>query len=461
MGIIYLLPNCRVFLPGGLLSVDIHHRRLVYYNQKKPRLTRRTEVAMQLEIGFGNAPQTVELPDENVLDVLYPNGIEAPEDSAAEVARALSSPIGTLPLAELAKGRKKVAIVTSDITRPMPSKVVLPLVLNELFLAGISPQDITVVFALGSHRKQTEEEKIRLAGEDVYRRVRCVDSADFDFVHMGSTKCGTPVDICRPVAEADLRICLGNIEYHYFAGYSGGAKAIMPGVSTRAAIQANHSYMVKPNACAGVLDDNPLREDLEDALNSCPVDFIVNVVLDEHKKIVHCVCGDVIEAHRAGCRLLDRYYRKNISRRADIVLVSQGGHPKDLNLYQTQKALENAKYAVRDGGIIILVGSCNEGMGESTFEDWMLSANEPDDLIRRIEADFRLGGHKAAAIALVLKKADIYLVSDMKADFVRQIFMTPFSSVQQALDEAFRVMGPKASVIVMPYGGSTLPHLSA
>ena len=143
------------------------------------------------------------------------------------------------------------------------------------------------------------------------------------------------------------------------------------------------------------------------------------------------------------------------------MLVSQGGHPKDLNLYQTQKALENAKYAVRDGGIIILVGSCHEGMGEATFEQWMRCAKEPGDLIRRIETDFRLGGHKAAAIAMVLERASIYLVSDMEPDFVRQIFMTPFHSVQKALDQAFQVMGSGAGVIVMPYGGSTLPCVTA
>lgn len=414
---------------------------------------------MKLQIGFGSCPQTVELPDENVLDVLYPSGITAPEDSAAEVARALQSPIGTPPLAELARGRHKVAIVTSDITRPMPSKDVLPLILKELYRAGLGPESITVVFALGSHRRQTEEEKIHLVGSDVYSQVTCADSLDFDFVHMGTTARGTPVDICRPVAEADLRLCLGNIEYHYFAGYSGGAKAIMPGVSTRAAIQANHSFMVNPAACAGALEGNPLREDLEDALNFCPVDFIANVVLDEHKRIVHCVCGDVIAAHRAGCRLLDRYYRKEIRQKADIVLVSQGGHPKDLNLYQTQKALENAKYAVRDNGIIILVGSCREGMGEATFEQWMKSAGEPGELIRRIGTDFRLGGHKAAAIAMVLERARIYLVSHMDDDTVRQIFMTPFHSVQQALDQAFEALGKDARVIVMPYGGSTLPYV--
>ena len=174
----------------------------------------------------------------------------------------------------------------------------------------------------------------------------------------------------RPlVAEADRRICLGNIEYHYFAGYSGGAKAIMPGVSTRAAIQANHSRMVLPECCAGALETNPLRMDIEEAGAMVGIDFILNVVLSEHKEILRAVAGDVTKAHRAGCAFLDTLYRKELAEAADIVLVSQGGAPKDLNLYQTQKALDNAKHAVRDGGIIILIGSCREGLGERTFEE--------------------------------------------------------------------------------------------
>lgn len=378
---------------------------------------------MKLEIGFGTTPQIVELPDKNVDGILYPNEVTATTTGAEEVNRSLSHPIGTRSLEEIVKGKERIVIVTSDITRPMPSHVVLPQLLERVYAAGVKPESITIVFALGSHRTQTEEEKLHLVGESVYRQVRCVDSSEFDFVHMGTTPGGTPVDICRPVAEADCRICLGNIEYHYFAGYSGGAKAIMPGVSTRAAIQANHSRMVRPDACAGKLEGNSLRKDLEDALVCCPVDFIVNVVLDETKQIVYSVCGDIITAHRAGCRFLDRFYRKEISRKADIVLV----------------------------------GSCREGMGERVFEEWMLRADRPSDLIKRIETDFQLGGHKAAAIAMVLEHAKVFLVSHMEEEFVRNIFMTPFSSVQEAVDQAFEELGAEASVLVMPFGGSTLP----
>lgn len=414
---------------------------------------------MRLELGIGARTQSVEIPDHCLQQVLLPNEVACSLTGEAEVRRALAEPIGTPKLKEIVRPGERVAIVTSDITRPMPTYQVMPALLDELYEAGISPEDITLVFALGSHRPHTEEEMKKLAGERAFTEIRCVDSDSKDCVRLGITAAGTPVDIFRTVAEADRRICLGNIEYHYFAGYSGGAKAIMPGVSTREAIQSNHRMMVLEEACAGNLDTNPLRKDIEEAADLCGVDFILNVVLDEHKEIICAVAGDVTAAHRAGCAFLDTLYQKQIEEKADIVIVSQGGAPKDLNLYQTQKALDNAKHAVRDGGIIILVGSCKEGLGESTFEEWLISARRPRDLIDRIGREFRLGGHKAAAIAMVLEHADIYLVSDMAADFVKELFLTPFETVQDAYCAAVAKQGADASVLVMPYGGSTLPHM--
>jgi len=415
---------------------------------------------VHLSLGFGGGTQSVSLAEENLLGVLTPNPVSCNLTGEAEVRRALAHPIGTPSLRDLVKPYQTVAIVTSDITRPCPSARILPAVLDELSRAGVPDSQITVVFALGSHRPQTEAEQRRLVGDAVYDRVRCVDSTPDDCVRLGVTSRGTPVDITRVVAEADVRICLGNIEFHYFAGYSGGAKAIMPGVSTRSAIQSNHSMMVQPSACAGVLEGNPLREDLEEAAALCGVDFIVNVILEEHKEILRAVAGDVTAAHRAGGTFLDTLYQVAIPQAADIVLVSQGGAPKDLNLYQTQKALDNAVHAVRPGGIIILVGSCREGMGESVFEDWMTRAEKPEDLLEWIQSHFQLGGHKAAAIAMAAQKADLYLVSELPANFVRQIFFTPFASAQDALQSAFEQLGPQARVLVIPYGGSTLPKLS-
>ena len=412
---------------------------------------------MKMEIGFGTTPQPLEVPDKNLVGVLKPNKIELGLVGAEAVKNAIENPIGTPRLEKIISPGEKIAIITSDITRPVPSYTILPPLLDELNSFGVKDEDIVIVFALGSHRVHTEEEMRKLVGDAVFERVETIDGAQDGYVHMGDTKHGTPVDVCRVVAEADRRICLGNIEYHYFAGYSGGAKAIMPGVSTREAIQSNHSLMVEENSIAGKLDGNPVRIDLEEAIEYCPIDFIVNVVLNEEKKIINAVAGHFVDAHRVGCKFLDKLYRKDIDERADIVVVSQGGAPKDLNLYQTQKALDNAKHAIKDGGIVVLVGSCKEGMGEHVFEAWMEEAKKPEDLIVRVKENFQLGGHKAAAIALVLEKADIYMVSEMPADFVRDIFMEPFTTVQDALDKALEVKGEDATVLVMPYGGSTLP----
>lgn len=414
---------------------------------------------MELNFGFGNSIQTVNVPDQNLMGELRANAVTAPVSEEAELRRALDCPIGTKPLKETDLSGKKIAIITSDITRPMPTYRVMPLLLDELYAAGASKDNITLVFALGSHRKQTRDEMIKLAGQRAFEEIRCVDSDPADCIHMGTTAAGTPVDITRVVAEADIRICLGNIEFHYFAGYSGGVKAIMPGVSTRDAIQANHSMMVRPEACAGNLEGNPLRQDIEEAGRIVGVDFILNVVLDEHKKILKAVAGDPVLAHREGCKFLDTIYLKELPAPADIVLVSQGGAPKDLNLYQTQKALDNARHAVKQGGVIVLIGSCKEGLGERVFEEWMTQSPTPEFMIERIGRDFQLGGHKAAAIAMTLQKADIYLVSDLEDDFVRSIFLKPAKSAQEALDTAFEKMGKNATVLAMPYGGSTLPRI--
>ena len=414
---------------------------------------------MQLEFGFGTGVQTVDVPERNLMGILRANQITPPESEEGELRRALLEPVGTPRLSQIVKPGKKIAIITSDITRPMPTYKVMPVLLEELYAAGVQKEDITLVFALGSHRKHTPEEMRKLAGDRAWEEITCVDSDPADCVHLGTTKAGTPVDVFRTVAEADYRICLGNIEYHYFAGYSGGAKAIMPGVSTRDAIQANHSMMVRPEACAGNLEGNPLRRDIEEAGELCGIDFILNVVLGEHKEILKAVAGHHVLAHREGCKFLDKLYLKELNAPADIVLVSQGGAPKDLNLYQTQKALDNARHAVKQGGIIILIGSCREGLGEKVFEQWMTQSETPNAMIERIGRDFQLGGHKAAAIAMTLQKADIYLISDLAPEFVRSIFLTPMPDAQTALQKAFEALGNDATVLAMPYGGSTLPKI--
>ncbi len=408
-------------------------------------------------LGFGKRSLEFSINETNYLGELLPNQTDIGLTGQDEVRQAILNPVKSRRLRDIVKPGEKIVIITSDITRPMPSKTVLPVVLEELQSAGVKDSDVKIVFALGSHRPHTEQEKRYLVGDGIYDRITCIDSDASDCVRLGITSAGTPVDIFRPVACADRRICLGNIEYHYFAGYSGGVKAIMPGVSTRQAIQANHSRMVEEAAHAGNIETNPVRTDIDEVVKFVPVDFIVNVVLDDRKQIVKAVAGHHLEAHREGCRFLDRLYKVKIPARADIVVTSPGGYPKDINLYQAQKALDNARHAVKKGGIIILVASCKEGLGEKVFEKWMLETCEPADLIKRIRDDFQLGGHKAAAIAMVLQHSRIYLVSELETSFVKSLFMEPFTDLQSAVNQALEELGQNAGILVMPAGGSTLP----
>ncbi len=412
---------------------------------------------MKLSFGYDNRSENVEVPDANLQAVLQPGEMKADESEQQIVADSLANPIDSPMLREIVKPGEKIVILTSDISRPMPTWHVMPTLLDELYAAGCKPDDITLIFGRGVHREQTDSERLHLAGVRAFNEITCIDSDPDDFVTLGETSSGTTVEVMRQVVEADRRICLGNIEFHYFAGYSGGYKAIMPGMSTRNSIKGNHRHMVEEESYAGHLEGNPVRMDIEEAGRMVGCDFIVNVVLDPHKHIVKSFAGDPIAAHRAGCRFLDSFYLLPIEKRADIVLVSQGGAPKDANLYQTQKALENAKHAVREGGIIILIGCCKEGYGEDTFETWFKEAAKPSEIVDRLHADFTLGGHKAAAIALVEEKASIYFVSEWTRPQTKGVFMEKYDNAQQALDVAFYKLGRDAQVIAMPFGGSTLP----
>src|SRR6056297_910891 len=414
---------------------------------------------MKVELNYGQGQVSVEIPEKNLGAVMHPATVESESSEQEIIRQSIRRPIGTPQLSQIVSGGESIVIVTSDITRPMPSYKVLPELLAELTEIGVADEDITIVFGLGNHRKQTAEEMRKMVGAEVWERIRCVDSDQQDIVHLGTTTRGTPVDIHRPVAEADRRICLGNIDYHYFAGYSGGYKAIMPGVSTESAIQMNHRHMVKELASTGNLQENPVRDDMEEVARLITVDFLVNVVLDERKQVAGSFAGHPIEAHRRGCEMLDEFYKCTIKQKADVVIVSAGGFPKDINLYQAQKALDNAKYAVKDGGEIILVAACSEGLGESTFERWMVDSPSPEWMVEEIQRNFVLGGHKAAAIGLVMRLARIKLVSDMDSDFVKGLFMEPYNKLQEALDDALQRQGPEALVHVMPIGGSTLPTL--
>jgi len=372
-------------------------------------------------------------------------------DEQAEIRRALAEPIGSPRLSELAESARKAVIVVSDVTRPCPSYRFLPALLEEL--SPMQPEDISILFALGGHRAQTAEEQRRLVGEGVAASgVHLVDLDAARCVPVGTTTRGTRLEVFAPYLEADLRICTGNIEYHYFAGFSGGAKAVVPGLCSYAAIRDNHSMMLAPTARAGIIAGNPVREDIDEAGGLIGVDFIFNVLLDEDKRIIHAVAGHYLEAHAVGAALYDARCDLRIPQAAHVVIASPGGAPKDINLYQAQKTLDNVGGAVRDGGVIVLVARCREGFGNRVFEEWMTGMGTPQVLIDRIQQEFVLGGHKAAAVAGLLARSDVYLVSEFPDDVVRSMCMTPFATVDDAASAALAACGPAARCLVVPHG---------
>jgi lactate racemase len=410
---------------------------------------------VELELPYGHGALKARVPDANLQGVLLPRQVATHADEASLLREALDNPLGTARLREMVRPGQKVAIVTSDLTRPCPSERLLPPVLDQLAAAGVPADDVMVVLALGLHRPMTEAEMEAAVGSEVFRRVPVVNHDPGDCLHLGVTTTGTPVEIFRPLVEADFRVCLGNLELHYFAGYSGGAKAVLPGCASRTTLNANHALMVRPEARAGRLAGNPVRADIEEGVALLGVDFILNVVMDGHR-LAGAVAGDVTAAHRRGCELVAARGIVEIERLADVVLVSAGGYPKDLNLYQAQKALDNAAYALRDGGVLILAAECPEGLGNRTFEVWLTGAT-PAELLARIQQQFVLGGHKAAAVAAVLRRVTVYLVSDLPDELVRRCGMVPCAGLDTALVAALDEMGPGANLLVLPQGGSILP----
>ncbi len=406
---------------------------------------------------YGHGDLTVEVPEADLLDVVTAAAEEAGADEAGLITSALQQPIGSPRLEELVEPGQTICVVTSDLTRPCPSDRILPHILAELDRAGVGERDVVIVMALGLHRPMTDEELVTAVGREVWERYRVINHDPDDVVQLGTTGAGTPVEVFRAVVEADFRVCLGNLEFHYFAGFSGGAKAIVPGCASRATVNANHAMMVRPEATAGRIDGNPVRLDLEEATGMVGGHFMLNVLVDSSHRICEAVAGDLTAAHRRGCEMVEARGAVSIPARADIVLVSSGGHPSDLNMYQAQKALDNAVHAVRVGGVIIWVAECGERFGNSTFETWLTEAESPGQVLERIQADFVLGGHKAAAMAAVMQQASVYLVSGLEDEVVSACGLRPFAGVDEALWAARAEVGEGATILSLPNGGSVMP----
>jgi len=406
---------------------------------------------VHVSLKYGKGSVRLEIPKNRLLEVVKPRPAVRQGQS---VTKALAAPIGTEPLPKLLDRSDKIAIVVSDITRPCPTRRILPYVMRSLKTSGIPRDNVRILIGTGTHRGHTPAEMRTLLGAYASSIPQVVDHKMDSVQYVGTTKRGTKVSV-NQLLDVDFALAIGNVDVHYFAGYTGGYKAVIPGVAGKETIERNHSLMTLPNAEPAVIESNPVREDLEEAGQMMGLRYVVNVVLDERKRIISSFAGDPISAQRAATRTVDDLVKVPLKEPADIVLASAGGYPRDINLYQAHKAIENASHAVKTAGTIILVAECREGFGNTTFENWMTSASSLDEIGEKLSKQFILGAHKAFALSKIAKRAEIIVASNKLQS--NSIILKTCKKPQDALNDARRSHGRDASILLMPYAMNTLP----
>lgn len=411
---------------------------------------------MQVRFPYGHCEKVVDIPDEKLTGVYLPHEKAGVADLRAEVTRALSSPIESPRLAQLASGRKSAVIVADDITRAVPTREMLPPILDELKAAGLQARNVTVIVATGLHRALTQHELDALRG-DLPVQVINHDARDPDqLVPVGRTSLGQEVLINRRFMEADLKLLTGDVEYHQFCGYGGGGKSVYPGLADAASIRHNHSMMEIDGTGPGRIEGNPVRQEVEEVGRMAGVDFILNVVMNSRKQVVRAFAGHPFAAFREGARLVDQMYRVEADRTVNLVIASAGGFPKDVDLYQAQKAVSAARRLVAEGGDIVVLAECREGHGSELFDRWMTEAKDLEDIFRRIQTKFVMGGHKAYQFARDIRWARVHLLSSLPAQKVKSYFMQPLAGVE----DIQTLVRAASSIAAMPQASLTLVEIT-
>ncbi|MEA4933230.1 MAG: nickel-dependent lactate racemase [Lawsonibacter sp.] len=387
-----------------------------------------------------------------------------PRESEEELIRqALAHPIGTPRLCDLARGKKNVTLVTSDHTRAVPSRITLPLLLEEI-RRGNPQADITIFIATGLHRPTTQEEQRRMFGDAIVDNEKIVVNKAFhneDFAYVCELPSGAELWVNKTVLHCDLLLCEGFIEPHFFAGFSGGRKSILPGSCNAATVNENHSYKAisSPFAMTGVLEHNPIHQDMVYAARKVNTQFIFNVALNGEKKVIAAFCGDLEQAHAQGVAFVRRLAQCPTAR-GDIVITSNGGYPLDQNLYQSPKAVATAEACCKEGGVIIMCCACRDGMGGTDFEKLIVrgTPEEIDGYLSSVPPKESIPEQWCAQIyARILKKCNVILVTTyLDHDLVRQANMIPAFSPDEALELAYQMTGRDARVVVIPDGVSVL-----
>ena len=420
---------------------------------------------LEVELKYGEETIYADISDKNLLGVISSKKNPNSENSIPNLSfeHAINNPVDKSCFDKLFDRNDKACIVVNDNTRITPSKKILPVLLNRLANLGIKDENIEILIAVGSHRFVTEKEMDDLLGKEIVNQfvVENHNCQADDLVYLGMTHLQTPVELNRKFVEADKRITIGDVAFHYYAGYTGGRKSILPGISSLRSIQKNHSNLIHPDAVTGNLNGNVIHVDMNEAAEKAKVDFSISVVLDSNKEIVEIATGNIFSSFEACVKKVDEMFKVYVDKAADIVLVSSGGFPKDINLYQAQKAIEQAQTIVKPGGQLIVIAECRDGIGHKVFDEWMYQYKTLEELSKQVQTNFKLGGHKAYYMRKTMQKADIILVSELDSELVEDPFnMTPSDSLEDALELAFSRMGNDASVWTLPIGGETLPLIT-
>ena len=420
---------------------------------------------MEIRIPFDHTILNMELPDERVASVVTPR-LDAYRPAAGQeelVRQALDSPIGSPRLQELARGKQKVVVIASDHTRPVPSKLLTPPLLAAI-RRGNPEAEITILIATGCHRGTTKEELIGKFGPEIVKNERIVvhDCADENaLVSIGRLPSGGVLRINRLAAEADLVVSEGFIEPHFFAGFSGGRKSILPGIAARETVYWNHNarFIADPHARTGILEDNPIHRDMIYAARAARLSFILNVVINSRREVIGAFAGDMEEAHLAGVRLVRELCSVSTAP-SEIVITSNNGYPLDQNIYQAVKGMSAAETVCREGGVIIMAAGCADGHGGKTFMETFQQGRTPSEILRSIEqvppGETIPDQWQSQIFARILAKHTVILVSLADPGLVRSMKMIPAKTLEEAVGIADRLLGHEAKITVIPEGISVI-----
>ena len=417
----------------------------------------------EFRIPYAKTHLTFSLPDSLQVERLAPAPVPPLPDASRAVADALEHPLGGFRFENFALA-KSVAIAINDKTRPVPLPILLPPLLQKLARVGIPDSAITLMIGVGTHAPMPREEFSAVVPAEILARYRVVshdcDDAALN-IFLGTTRRGTRVLCNQAYAHADLRIALGDIEPHQFMGFSGGVKSAAVGVTTRETIAHNHALMMEPNAYQGRYDENPVRQDCEEIGKIIGIHCALNSVIDEHKRIVGVFAGDPVAVMRVGTPLALDVYRVNVTAPFDLMVVSAGGHPKDINVYQAQKAVGHTIPVMKRGGTLIWIAACPEGAGSKVYEEYVAQFLSHDAVLEHFKsAPFQLGKHKAWQIARDATQVRLLMVSELPPDLARKLLLQRVESLNTALAIALRDLPRDARVGIVTVGNVTVPVLA-